>query len=165
MTSIIYNLSMLKNKRNSLRLYKFLRYTLFILIAVIIAGSIFSLFKGKKSPEVLKSESPSEIRGKKALYSDLGRIRISTADKSGGTLVVFPVLEYNSEDKAFEEELVQKKEAIRKSIIDWFSQKTVYELYTMPENEVKKEVLTGINSILSLSRIKRIYFKDFVILE
>ena len=35
----------------------------------------------------------------------------------------------------------------------------------MPENEVKKEVLAEINSILNLSRIKRIYFKDFVILE
>ena len=95
----------------------------------------------------------------------MGRLRIPTADTAPGTLVVFPVLEYNSEDKAFEEELVQKKEDIRKSLIDWFSQKTVYELYTMPENEVKKEVLAEINSILNLSRIKRIYFKDFVILE
>ena len=68
-------------------------------------------------------------------------------------------------DSKIAAELVQKKEDIRKSLIDWFSQKTVYELYTMPENEVKKEVLAEINSILNLSRIKRIYFKDFVILE
>ncbi|UTC64981.1 flagellar basal body-associated FliL family protein [Treponema sp. OMZ 788] len=156
---------MVKNKRKGLTLYIFLKYLLFALIVIIIAGSVFSLFKGKKTDEVVRPESPSEIRGKKALYSDLGRLRIPTADKTPGTLVVFPVLEYNSEDKAFEEELVQKKEAIRKSLIDWFSQKTVYELYTMPENEVKKEVLAEINSILNLSRIKRIYFKDFVILE
>ncbi|UTD06821.1 flagellar basal body-associated FliL family protein [Treponema denticola] len=156
---------MLKNNRKGLKLYKFLKYVLFAIVLIIIVGSVFSLFKKKNTGEVLKPESPSEIRGKKALYSDLGRLRIPTADANSGTLVVFPVLEYNSEDKAFEEELVQKKEDIRKSLIDWFSQKTVYELYTMPENEVKKEVLAEINSILNLSRIKRIYFKDFVILE
>ena len=155
---------MLKNNRKGLKLYKFLKYVLFAIVLIIIVGSVFSLFKKKNTDEVLKPESPSEIRGKKALYSDLGRLRIPTADIHTGTLVVFPV-EYNSEDKAFEEELVQKKEDIRKSLIDWFSQKTVYELYTMPENEVKKEVLAEINSILNLSRIKRIYFKDFVILE
>jgi len=154
-----------KNNRKGLKLYKFLKYLLFAIILIIIAGSVFSLFKKKNTDEFLRLESPSEIRGKKALYSDLGKLRISTADTTPGTLVVFPVLEYNSEDKAFEEELVQKKEDIRKSLIDWFSQKTVYELYTMPENEVKKEVLAEINSILNLSRIKRIYFKDFVILE
>ena len=146
---------MLKNNRKGLKLYEFLKYVLFAIVLIIIVGSVFSLFKKKNTDEVLKPESPSEIRGKKALYSDFHT----------GTLVVFPVLEYNSEDKAFEEELVQKKEDIRKSLIDWFSQKTVYELYTMPENEVKKEVLAEINSILNLSRIKRIYFKDFVILE
>ena len=156
---------MLKNNRKSLKLYEFLKYVLFAIVLIIIVGSVFSLFKKKNTDEVLRSERPSEIRGKKALYSDLGKLRISTADTTPGTLVVFPVLEYNSEDKAFEEELVQKKEDIRKSIIDWFSQKTVYELYTMPENEVKKEVLAEINSILNLSRIKRLYFKDFVILE
>ena len=156
---------MCKNNRKGLKLYKFLKYVLLAIILIIIAGSVFSLFKKKNTDEVLRSETPSEIRGKKALYSDLGRLRIPTADTAPGTLVVFPVLEYNSEDKAFEEELVQKKEDIRKGLIDWFSQKTVYELYTMPENEVKKEVLAEINSILNLSRIKRIYFKDFVILE
>lgn len=154
-----------KNTRKGLTLYIFLKYLLFALIIIIIAGSVFSLFKGKKADEVIRPKSPSEIRGKKALYSDLGKLRIPTADKAGGTLVVFPVLEYNSEDKAFEEELVQKKEAIRKIIIDGFSKKTAYELYTMPETEVKKELLKDINSILNLSRIKRIYFKDFVILE
>ncbi|UTC66093.1 MULTISPECIES: flagellar basal body-associated FliL family protein [unclassified Treponema] len=156
---------MAKNKQKSVTLYQFLKYVLFVVIAIIIAGSVFSLFKKKDSGEPLNSQSPSEIRGKKALYSDLGKLRIPTADESGGTLVVFPVLEYNSDDKAFEEEIVQKKEKIRKSIIDWFSQKTAYELYTMPETEVKKELLGNINSLLNLSRIKHIYFKEFVILE
>ncbi|UTY31387.1 flagellar basal body protein FliL [Treponema putidum] len=158
-------MSMLKNNRKGLRLYKFLKYVLFALILIIIAGSVFSLFKRKNVGETLKPENHSEIRGKKALYSDLGKLRISTADTTPATLVIFPILEYNSKDKAFEEELVQKKEDIRKHIIDWFSQKTVYELYTIPEHELKKELLTEINSILNLSRIKRIYFKDFVILE
>ena len=83
---------MLKNKRKGLKLYKFLKYVLFVIILIIIAGSVFSLFKGKNSDQVLRSESPSEIRGKKALYSDLGRLRIPTADANSGTLVVFPVL-------------------------------------------------------------------------
>ena len=87
-----------------------------------------------------------------------------TSDKQACTVVIFPVLEYNINDKAFEEELVQKKEVIRKEILEWFAQKNIYELYTMSDIVMKKEILKKINSILSLSKIKRIYFKEYIIL-
>ena len=58
---------MCKNNRKGLKLYKFLNYVLLAIILIIIAGSVFSLFKKKNTDEVLRSETPSEIRGKKAL--------------------------------------------------------------------------------------------------
>lgn len=41
----------------------------------------------------------------------------------------------------------------------------MYELYTMPDTAIKKELLENINSILDLSKVKNIYFKEFVILN
>ncbi len=147
-----------KKKKNTFQL--FLVGIVFTLIAVIAAGTVFSAIKnGKRS----KTEAPPAARNlPKSLYSDLGRLRAVTEEKC--PVVIFPVLEYNTADLQFQEELVQKKDRLRAVIIGWFSQKSAIELYTMPEQTVKKELLAVVNSILDLSEIRRIYFKEFIIL-
>ncbi|AGT44155.1 flagellar basal body-associated FliL family protein [Treponema pedis] len=151
-------------KKRKYVLYSVLVKTVFILITVIAAGTLFSFLKKEKKTEKQDKE-PSLIRGNKSLYTDLGRLRAVTSEKQAATVVIFPVLEYNTEDTQFREELVQKKEQLRTVILNWFSQKDAVELYTMPEQTVKKELLEAVNSILNLSKIQRIYFKEFIILE
>ena len=55
---------MLKNNRKGLKLYKFLKYVLFAIILIIIAGSVFSLFKkkntDKQEDELKKAEEYNE---------------------------------------------------------------------------------------------------------
>ncbi len=158
----IYKSAMRKRK-----LQKILIYIIIALIIIIAVGTVIALIsnKGKKNDLQETTESPAEIRGNKGMYSDLGRLRAVSADEPPSPIVIFPVLEYDSTDKNFEEELVQKKEEIRQIILAWFSNYKRHEVYSMSEVEIKKDLLNCINANLSLSKIKKIYFKEFVILE
>lgn len=149
-------------EQKSKTVYKILLFITAALIIILVSGTILGINTNKTE----KTERPDfKDTVTKNLFDDLGRIRILTADKQAGAAVVSPVLEYNGEDKAFQEELIQKKEEIRTVVLNWFSTKSVYELYTMPDETIKKELLHNINELLDLSKVKNLYFKEFVILN
>ncbi len=151
-----------KLEQKSKTVYKILLFITAALIIILVSGTILGINTNKTE----KTERPDfKDTVTKNLFDDLGRIRILTADKQAGAAVVSPVLEYNGEDKAFQEELIQKKEEIRTVVLNWFSTKSVYELYTMPDETIKKELLHNINELLDLSKVKNLYFKEFVILN
>lgn len=149
-------------EQKSKTVYKILLFITAALIIILVSGTILGINTNKAE----KTEQPDfKDTVTKNLFDDLGRIRILTADKQAGAAVVSPVLEYNGDDKAFQEELIQKKEEIRTVVLNWFSTKSVYELYTMPDETIKKELLHSINELLDLSKVKNLYFKEFVILN
>ena len=149
-------------EQKSKTVYKILLFITAALIIILVSGTILGINRNKTE----KTERPDfKDTVTKNLFDDLGRIRILTADKQAGAAVVSPVLEYNGDDKAFQEELIQKKEEIRTVVLNWFSTKSVYELYTMPDETIKKELLHSINELLDLSKVKNLYFKEFVILN
>lgn len=149
-------------EQKSKTVYKILLFITAALIIILVLGTILGINTNKTE----KTERPDfKDTVTKNLFDDLGRIRILTADKQTGAAVVSPVLEYNGDDKAFQEELIQKKEEIRTVVLNWFSTKSVYELYTMPDETIKKELLHSINELLDLSKVKNLYFKEFVILN
>ena len=149
-------------EQKSKTVYKILLFITAALIIILVSGTILGINTNKTE----KTEWPDfKDTVTKNLFDDLGRIRILTADKQAGAAVVSPVLEYNGDDKAFQEELIQKKEEIRTVVLNWFSTKSVYELYTMPDETIKKELLHSINELLDLSKVKNLYFKEFVILN
>ena len=151
-----------KLEQKSKTVYKILLFITAALIIILVSGTILGINTNKTE----KTERPDfKDTVTKNLFDDLGRIRILTADKQAGAAVVSPVLEYNGDDKAFQEELIQKKEEIRTVVLNWFSTKSVYELYTMPDETIKKELLHSINELLDLSKVKNLYFKEFVILN
>lgn len=154
---------MQRNKEKKLkRVYNTLLFIVAAVTLLLLIGTAAGI-KRSKSAKPEQTEFRDAIE--KNLFTDLGRLRALTSDKQAGTAVIFPVLEYNGDDKAFQEELVQKKEDIRNIILNWFSEQSMYELYTMPDTAIKKELLENINSILDLSKVKNIYFKEFVILN
>ena len=149
-------------EQKSKTVYKILLFITAALIIILVSGTILGINTNKAE----KTEQPDfKDTVTKNLFDDLGRIRILTADKQAGAAVVSPVLEYNGDDKAFQEELIQKKEEIRTVVLNWFSTKSVYELYTMPDETIKKELLHSINELLDLSKVKNLYFKEVVILN
>ena len=77
---------------------------------------------------------------------------------------VKPFLEYKASDTAFQEELVAKKEALKKSILDWFSLESAYRLSSELPQDIKRALMERINKQLVLGSIHNIYFEEFVIL-
>ena len=149
-------------EQKSKTVYKILLFITAALIIILVSGTILGI-NTNKTEKTERADFKDTVT--KNLFDDLGRIRILTADKQAGAAVVSPVLEYNGEDKAFQEELIQKKEEIRTVVLNWFSTKSVYELDTMPDETIKKELLHNINELLDLSKVKNLYFKEFVILN
>jgi len=103
--------------------------------------------------------------GKTAVYSELGRLRAMTADKSPITVVVTPYLIYPTGDVPFGEELSQKKQAMRACVLEWFRSRTLKEIDSMGEEAVKKSLLEGINALLALGKAEKIYFSDYAAIE
>lgn len=147
-------------------IYSILVIIFFSVVFFIISGSLFYFIKYKYAKNNNKTEKDSNLFvTNKKLYTGLGRLRAATDQKNSHTVIIFPILEYDSNDIAFQEEIVQKKEEIKKVILEWISEKSIFELYTMSESERKKELITRINSQLVLSKINRIFLKEFIILE
>lgn len=152
-----------KNTKKS-KFISFLIVVIFILITIIIIGTIVAILRKNDTKATLLENTEKNIYTGAELFTDLGRIRAVTGDKPPSSVVIFPVLEYSSKDTQFREELVQKKEKLRDMILDWFLHQKAIELYTKDELTIKNQLLNVVNSVLTLSSVKRLYFKEFIIL-
>ncbi len=146
------------------KLHRILQIIVLSLIAVILIGTVAGMRQNAaKKQAAHRQETDSETK-EEALYGDIGQLRVSTVDIPPATIILTPFLEYRSEDTAFQEELVNKKEVLKHSIIEWFSIQSAYRLNSEPPETMKRELITAINAQLVLGKIQNIYFEDFVIL-
>lgn len=152
------------------KLFKLLRSIIIILIAAIVIGTVIAFVKKTKQQAFGRQEEES-VAGiayippkEYALYGDLGQLRAVTADNPPITVILKPFLEYKASDTAFQEEIVAKKEALKKSILDWFSLESAYRLSSELPQDIKKALMEQINTQLVLGKIHNIYFEEFVIL-
>lgn len=152
------------------KLFTLLRSILFILIAVIVIGTVIAAVKKTKETSFALNDEGANTRTsyippkEYALYGDLGQLRAVTADNPPITVILKPFLEYKASDTAFQEELVAKKEALKKDILDWFSLESAYRLSSELPQEIKQALIERINKQLVLGKIHNIYFEEFVIL-
>ncbi|EPF29028.1 flagellar basal body-associated protein FliL [Treponema medium] len=152
------------------KLFKLLRSIIIVLIAIIVIGTVIAFVKKtKERASERQNEEPAGgaayIPPKEyALYGDLGQLRAVTADNPPITVILKPFLEYKASDTAFQEELVAKKDALKKSILDWFSLESAYRLSSELPQDIKQTLMERINKQLVLGKIHNIYFEEFVIL-
>ncbi|MBQ1983319.1 MAG: flagellar basal body-associated FliL family protein [Spirochaetaceae bacterium] len=100
-----------------------------------------------------------------SVFSDFGRLRTFTADNPQIPVVVLPFISYKTENSFLYEELCQKQRKIRTIILQFFTQKTQKELFSMGEEIVKSELLTLINEELAMGKIEALYFEEYIFLE
>lgn len=152
------------------KLFKLLRSIVIILIAVIVIGTVIAFVKKTKENSSDRDDEGgntgrSYIPPKEyALYGDLGQLRAVTVDNPPITVILKPFLEYKASDTAFQEELVAKKEALKKNILDWFSLESAYRLSSELPQDIKQALIERINKQLVLGKIHNIYLEEFVIL-
>ncbi|MEL3906165.1 MAG: flagellar basal body-associated protein FliL [Treponema sp.] len=147
------------------KLYRLLCIIITVLVALIVIGTgaafIKKRFRHTGTPEQKTAYLPPK---EYALYGDLGQIRAVTADMPPITVVLKPFLEYKASDTAFQEELVNKKEYLKKAVIDWISLESAYRLSSELPQDIKQALIRRINEQLILGQIHNIYFEEFVIL-
>lgn len=151
------------------RLFKLLRTIIVLLIAVIIIGTVAAFVKkvrvtaleGLIDRDTATAYTPPK---EYALYGDLGQLRAVTVDNPPVTVIVKPFLEYKASDTAFQEELVAKKDSLKKAVLDWFSLESAYRLSSELPQNIKQALIDQINQKLVLGKIHNIYFEEFIIL-
>ena len=153
---------------------KFLNKLKFILIIlaitillVIIATSIFYFLNKSNPNKYRKIDNPAEIQKniEYSLFSDFGRLRTYTCDNPQIPIVVLPFLSYKTENSFLYEELCQKQRKIKSIILQYFTQKTQEELFSLGEENIKTQILTLINNEVSMGKIESIYFEEYIFLE
>ncbi len=153
---------------------KFLNKLNFILIIlattillVIIATSIFYFLNKSNPNKYRKIDNPAEIQKniEYSLFSDFGRLRTYTCDNPQIPIVVLPFLSYKTENSFLYEELCQKQRKIKSIILQYFTQKTQEELFSLGEENIKTQILTLINNEVSMGKIESIYFEEYIFLE
>lgn len=139
-----------------------------IIVFVIILISLFHfLYKTNNTNKYRKIDNPTEIQKniEYSLFSDFGRLRTYTCDTQQIPVVILPFLSYKSENTFLYEELCQKQRKIKSIILQYFTQKTQEELFSLGEEKVKLEILTQINDELSMGNIESIFFEEYLFLE
>ena len=139
-----------------------------ILFVIIFVSAYFLFSKpDDKINEYRKVDNPVNLQKSVdySVFSDFGRLRTFTADNPQIPVVVLPFISYKTENSFLYEELCQKQRKIRTIILQFFTQKTQKELFSMGEEIVKSELLKLINEELSMGKIEALYFEEYIFLE
>ncbi|MCQ2576577.1 MAG: hypothetical protein MJ162_07515 [Treponema sp.] len=171
------------NRWKKLSLLNQILYLIIVaILCVIIFTTIFAAITKKISPgknyrnaDPLPTEKTISNLNKKsdetvAAYTGIGTIRAITAaspeaeDEMGTPLVVTPWFTYPEGDTVFFEELSRKRILITGIITNYFLQYTEEQLLSFSEEKIKADLLELINSQLSLGKISRLYFTDYIFL-
>lgn len=139
-----------------------------ILFVIIFVSAYFLFSKpDDKINEYRKVDNPVNLQKSVdySVFSDFGRLRTFTADNPQIPVVVLPFISYKTENSFLYEELCQKQRKIRTIILQFFTQKTQKELFSMGEEIVKSELLKLINKELAMGKIEALYFEEYIFLE
>ena len=137
---------------------------LVLLGVLILAGTTYGLLSRTK----FQNHSVNTVvngTGEGQTFKGIGMLRIPTSDPNPGIAIIYVSFVYYPEDKAFSEELAFRVKDFRQIIAEYISSFSVAELQMLDEDNIKRELLRRINTILRLGQIEVLYFTDFMVLE
>ncbi|MDR2393395.1 MAG: flagellar basal body-associated FliL family protein [Treponema sp.] len=157
-------------------LYRVLWVLVLLLILVLAGVTVYALvlrnpgapplytLPTRMIPAFSRKEKP-ELRAMDGMFTGIGRFRVVTADKPPMTIVISIAFPYQSEDRAFAEELDSKVQDLRNIASAYFSAHTAEALRETNESLIKAEIVRRYNALLHLGQIEVLYFHDFMIIE
>ncbi len=140
-----------------------------IFLFLMILGTTIAVKTKSPAAPVVKAQPQKPLKDNLYSYKNLGRIRAVTATeknkKSGTTVVLTPLISYTKDDKEFFEELSRKNTMIKSVFVNYFSARTISQLKSKTDQQIKTELLAELNEILVLNKIQDIYFEDLIFLD
>jgi flagellar basal body-associated protein FliL len=142
------------------------------LVLVILAGTLYALFReGGGVPgageAAARNGGAAESGTETAMFTGIGRLRITAGDGSGDRAVVVLsiVFPYPPGDGPFAEELTGKIPLFRRIAREYFGALAPDQLRSLDEQTAKAELLRRFNGELRLGTIGLLLFDDLMILE
>ena len=153
--------------------YRGLLVTAFILVLVILGGTLFGFFRGNAGGRNTQSINSQDNEGFSVIgesetahiFGGIGQMRVPTADPEPGTVIVFISFIYDPLDRAFSEELALRVKDFREIISGYVGSFSSEELRRLGEEEIKFEILQRFNAILRLGKIDYLLFNDFMVID
>lgn len=146
-----------------------------VFVIIIIAGTTLYVFINRPSSigSNLRHSDPSaeqlmkkkDYYGQTSVFSQLGRLRASTADDPPVSIIVTPYFPYPSDDDEFYEEISLKNRKIKLLIIEYFSTFKAEDLKKSGELKVKTDLVQLINEELVIDKITALFFEEYIILD
>ncbi|MDR2808251.1 MAG: flagellar basal body protein FliL [Spirochaetaceae bacterium] len=152
---------------------KVLLFVLMLLALVLVAGTVYALvFRAPDAPplysfgqqEAQETVPPPASSGS-PVFTGIGIIRTTTADKQPATVILSVSFPYKPQDISFTEELNLTIPRFRTVTQEYLSSFTAERLRIQPEETVKADLLSRYNALLRLGKIDLLYFEDFMIIE
>jgi flagellar FliL protein len=166
------------------RLEKILLLAAAALFAVIALGTLVSFAAKKARPgahlrrfeprpaeaQTTQSGNNRLADGGKALaYTGLGQIRIPVKNREGEEdaplVLVSPWFLYPADDAPFYEELSAKSRKLKLLFSEYFSRRTLDDLLSRGETDIKADLLALINSELTMGTISALFFDEYVFFD
>ena len=139
-----------------------LKIILVSLLIIILIGTIYGLLgPGINTDSRRITDIANENWGHNT-FTDIGQLRITTADPQPEGLIIYVTFTYYPSDRAFTEELYLRTVNFREIIISYIGSFTMNDLRGLNEDTIKNELLRQFNAILRLGQIESLFFSEFM---
>jgi flagellar basal body-associated protein FliL len=154
-------------------IYHILLAIALVLVLSLIGGTLYALvfradqkgLPGQVSGDALPPGNSSNTSVSENIFTEIGRIRTSTAGTQPATVILAVTFPYSSRDKTFLEELNGQIANFRSVTIDYFGAFSAEELRQKDEALIKTELLRQYNLLLRLGHLETLYFNEYIIIE
>lgn len=140
------------------RIERILLVVLGTIAVSILAGTAWALATGAPSRKAAREAIPTELAAG-GVYDGIGRIRAKTSD--GAVVVAHVAFPYDASERAFGDELRQRRTDLRALAIGFFSSMSAESLGPAAEGAVKAGLRDILNGALSLGSIDELYLAEF----
>jgi flagellar basal body-associated protein FliL len=159
--------------RAGIFIYHILLVMALVLALSLLGGTVYALvfradpkgLPGQVSGDTLSPGNSSNIPRNENIFTEIGRIRTSTAGSQPATVILAVTFPYSSGDKTFLEELNAQIANFRSVTIDYFGTFSADELRQKEEALIKAELLRHYNLLLRLGQLDTLYFNEYIIIE
>ena len=145
-----------------------LRMVIVALAAVLVIGTAYALLAGTRGKAASRQAPAPKVetpRQGEAVYSRIGTIRAATRDEHAAVVAASIVFPYEAQNRAFKVELDDKASRLRDECVRFFSEKSAEELHPAFEGALKTGLRDRLNAMLSLGKIREIWFSDFAVIR
>ena len=113
-----------------------------------------------------ESEAYADRRPVLDWYSGIGELRGQTADETRHTFIINPHIGYDVDNRAVQNELIQRNIQIREEILLYFSSRRANELLGIENrSRIKNDLVTRINNLMRSGRIRDVAFDSFQVVD